>query len=325
MSFEQFPQEYMPYWPQLFKLEAIAIEGVAADSILRIEHIGSTSIAGMLAKPIIDILVVVKAGAFSSFIKAMEKLNYTSKGENGIAGRRYFSRPQIGTQLGVHVHCFEEGHSEIAKHIAFRNYLISHPHVAKQYQGLKRQILATPEMTRTKYQELKQDFLSQTTKEALTWFAARSPNEKAVQKVVVYVLRKRSETTEVLVFDHVKFMEVSPQLPSGSVEDGEDYALAAKRELLEESGVLAKRNIRYLGSYVFYKSYNNQFQERHIFTLTDSSLEDRWTHTVTGTGEDQDLEFRYYWLPLSEAIEKLQANLGDGLVLFAQEIENNVT
>lgn len=320
MPFEYSPEKYSAQWPTLYKQEAAAIFEKCSGRIIRIEHIGSTSLPGMLAKPILDILVEVNAGDLKSITSQMEKLNYTSKGEHGIAGRSYFSKSIVDSPLAYHVHCFEEENPEIEKHLAFRKYLLSHRNIFDQYLELKEAILLNTKVTRRSYQDLKNEFLRKITQEALVWNANRIKNEKPVQKVVIYALRRRNDILEVLVFDHVKFMEVSPQLPSGTVETDEDIKISAKRELLEESGILPKEDISYLGSYVFYKHFNDQFQERYIFALCDDSIPEKWTHAVTGEGDDQNLEFRYYWLPVSVAKDKLQANLGDGLLFFAEDI-----
>jgi 8-oxo-dGTP pyrophosphatase MutT (NUDIX family) len=142
---------------------------------------------------------------------------------------------------------------------------------------------------------------------------------KTVKKVLVYALRKREEL-EVLVFDHVKYPEVSPQLPAGTVEKDEDILEAAKRELFEESGVQVIGELKFLGNYTFYKELSNQYHDRHIFVFNGDGISEGWVHTVTGKGEDEHLQFNYYWLPVFIAQDKLQANLGDGFKLFGNKI-----
>ncbi|MNL04610.1 CTP pyrophosphohydrolase [compost metagenome] len=150
-------------------------------------------------------------------------------------------------------------------------------------------------------------------------FIIASQKIKTVKKVLIYALRKR-EQLEVLVFDHVKYPEVSPQLPAGTVEPNEDILEAAKREFLEESGVQTAQDLKFIGNYLFFKELSNQYHDRHIFVVNGDHISDGWIHTVTGTGEDEHLEFKYHWLPVSIAQEKLQANLGDGFKIFREKI-----
>lgn len=142
---------------------------------------------------------------------------------------------------------------------------------------------------------------------------------RTVQKVLIYALRRRDEL-EVLVFDHAQYPKVSSQVPAGTVEHGEDTLIAAKREFFEESGVAITRGLKFIGNYTFFKESANQYHDRHIFIFDGVDLPENWTHTVTGQGEDEHLEFKYYWLPVSIAQDKLQAHLGDGFNMFAEKI-----
>lgn len=145
---------------------------------------------------------------------------------------------------------------------------------------------------------------------------------REVKKVVIYVTREIEGELQVLVFDHLKYPEVSPQVPSGTVESGEDILVAAKRELFEESGLKLEQEFHYLGSYEYFKSQVNQLQLRNHFLVFSKDLANEWTHAVTGSGVDQNLEFKYYWLPLLLAQATLQVGLGDGLAYFAEKINN---
>ena len=319
--FTNSPVVYDGRWPELFKIEADRVRMAANSVVVRIDHIGSTAVAGLSAKPILDILVEVKVGRLAELAPALVSYGFTSKGENGIAGRSYFSRAATAESLAVHHHAFESGHAELAKHLAFRDYLRAHRDVTRAYDALKNEILARPEITRDAYQDLKSKFVSDTSVAALAWYLKRvSENPKALKapkrKAVVYAMRERAGRREVLVFDHAKFPDVSPQVPSGSVERGEDVLDGALREFIEESGAALKTKLRFLGSYVYYKPHIDKFQERFHFNVEAGSLPDQWTHFVTGEGSDRDLEFRYYWMDVRDAAVKLQIGLGDGLKYF---------
>jgi GrpB-like predicted nucleotidyltransferase (UPF0157 family)/8-oxo-dGTP pyrophosphatase MutT (NUDIX family) len=316
------PARYSGQWPALFAKEAATIREACGSTIVSLEHIGSTSIAGMLAKPVLDMLIEARRGEIALLAKPLEGLGYTAKGENGIPGRSYFSRAASELGLAVHIHSFKQGHPEIAKHLAFRDYLRSHREVAREYAELKASILKDSRVTRDQYQNAKNDFLVRANRDAMEWRRGRGSSEFPVKKVVIYVFRQSDKN--VLVFDHANAPEASPQVPSGTVDGDENLLTAAKRELREESGLSPAQKLHALGSYVYYKSYNDQFQVRNIFLVADDSAPDRWTHRVTGAGEDADLEFRYRWMPMERARSELKANLGDGLEYFREDIDSFV-
>lgn len=139
-------------------------------------------------------------------------------------------------------------------------------------------------------------------------------SDKLIEKVVIYILRIKKNRQEILVFDHVKYPEVSQQVPAGTVELNEDLQLAAIRELYEESGVKLAA-LQLAGSYVFFGIHSGQFQERNIFVSEASeALKDEWIHTVSGKGDDQNLQFKYYWMPIEEAHKSLKGRLADGFI-----------
>jgi len=105
--------------------------------LLNITHIGSTAVEGLAAKPIIDILIEVSSlQALDANNDAMASLCYVAKGENGIADRRYFQKG--GINRTHHVHAFLTADPNITRHIAFKEYLMTHKVIAQQYGTLKR-------------------------------------------------------------------------------------------------------------------------------------------------------------------------------------------
>lgn len=106
------------------------------DEMIRIEHFGSTAIVGMCAKPVIDILCVVKSiNNIDTFNDSMAKLGYDVAGEWGIVGRHLFRKG--GAARTHHIHMYEHGNHEIARHVIFRDYVQAHPHEALHYRRLK--------------------------------------------------------------------------------------------------------------------------------------------------------------------------------------------
>jgi GrpB-like predicted nucleotidyltransferase (UPF0157 family)/8-oxo-dGTP pyrophosphatase MutT (NUDIX family) len=128
---------YDPAWPGLFQEEATRLTSLFAGELVAIHHMGSTAIPGMVAKPIVDILPVVRdIEAVDGFNDAMVSLGYVPKGENGIAGRRFFSRDVAGVRR-YHLHVFQAGHPEIDRHLDLVAYLRAHPDQAQRYGDLK--------------------------------------------------------------------------------------------------------------------------------------------------------------------------------------------
>ena len=124
-------------WPTQFQQEQPALKIVFADSNVAIHHIGSTSVQGLSAKPIIDILVEVDClSCFEEKHIELGALGYIAKGENGIVGRRYFQKG--GINRSHHLHGFKRNDIHALKHLAFRDYLRSNPTVALEYGELKR-------------------------------------------------------------------------------------------------------------------------------------------------------------------------------------------
>lgn len=128
---------YNPQWPHMFEAEATLIKKALGDNCIAIHHIGSTSIPGLSAKPIIDILPVVK-DILKVKPEPMEALGYQAKGEYGIAFRRYF---QKGDEIRTHhVHVFEVGDPQIDRHLKFRDWMRSYNDDAKAYAALKSEL-----------------------------------------------------------------------------------------------------------------------------------------------------------------------------------------
>ncbi len=136
--------EVVPYnlqWPELFVSEAELIQHALGNNCITIHHIGSTSIPGLSAKPIIDMLPVVRdIQEVDKATNAMELLGYEAKGEYGIAFRRYFQKDKNIKAYNVHV--YQEGDPEISRYLKFRDWMRSHPDDAESYTKLKEELAA---------------------------------------------------------------------------------------------------------------------------------------------------------------------------------------
>ena len=119
--------EYSAEWPRVFEREAAAILAACLPWITEVHHIGSTSVPGLAAKPILDVLPVAAGTAEAlEAVSRMTALGYRYRGENGIAGRFYFDRVVDGRTV-MHVHMFPAGHPEVRRHLVFRDHLRDEP------------------------------------------------------------------------------------------------------------------------------------------------------------------------------------------------------
>ena len=131
----------LPYdekWKSDF--EKIRNELVAAigDLIISIEHVGSTSVEGMSAKPCIDIDVVIKDySVFSEVVKGLSAIGYIHEGDLGIKDReafKYSDKPHLQTH---HLYVCPQNSAELHRHITFRNFLRNNPDAVKKYSQIK--------------------------------------------------------------------------------------------------------------------------------------------------------------------------------------------
>lgn len=130
-----------PNWRSQFEAEARAIAPILRDTLKAIHHIGSTSIPGIYAKPIIDILVEVESlAAVDAQTPEFQALGYMAMGEFGIPGRRYLRKDNPEGVRTHHVHIFTAGSDQVTRHLNFRDYLTAHPDEAQQYSDLKRKL-----------------------------------------------------------------------------------------------------------------------------------------------------------------------------------------
>lgn len=163
--------DYSEKWAHLFEQETERLQTIFKEEMLQIEHFGSTAVPGMKAKPVIDMLCIVKSIAkVDAFNEQMSLLGYDVAGEWGIAGRRLFRKG--GADRTHHIHFYENGHPEIARHLIFRDYLKAHPQEVAAYSNFKQQ-LATRYETTSDYSPAKKEFVSEMENRALRWAAQR--------------------------------------------------------------------------------------------------------------------------------------------------------
>jgi GrpB-like predicted nucleotidyltransferase (UPF0157 family)/GNAT superfamily N-acetyltransferase len=130
---------YDSRWPEAFAGEASKMKEILGNNCLEVYHIGSTSIPGLAAKPIIDMIPVVK-DITAIDRDALEAAGYEWRGECGMPFRGFCVK--YNDQIQVHAHIWEEGHPEIDKHLLFRDYLLQHRQDLKTYESLKQKLAA---------------------------------------------------------------------------------------------------------------------------------------------------------------------------------------
>jgi len=160
---------YDPDWVNEFEKEAVYLRNIFGGEMLKIHHIGSTSIPGMDAKPIIDILMVVQdIQKMDSFNQIMQCVGYILKGENGIPGRRFFIKGDEAHHTH-HLHVFQKGHADITRHLNFRDYLIAHPVKVRKYARLKKALANRTPLDIDFYQSGKEQFIREIDEKANIW------------------------------------------------------------------------------------------------------------------------------------------------------------
>lgn len=168
-----------PTWGAAFAAEAARLQvalagdstgdGTSDSKVLAVYHIGSTAVPGIVAKPIIDIMPVVRNIAqVDAANLAMQELGYEAMGEFGMVGRRFFRKDTQGKR-SHHVHVFALGSEHIMRHLALRDYLRVHPHEAACYSDLKQQLAAAHAQDIAAYMDGKHALIKELEQNALRW------------------------------------------------------------------------------------------------------------------------------------------------------------
>ena len=144
---------YNPKWKAQFKLLERRLLA-SSDSILKVEHTGSTAIVGMLAKPIIDMIAVIsEIKDFEKVKNDLAKLGYEHVGDLGIKGREAFSHQH---EIAHHLYICHHSATELHRQILFRDYLNADLKARAEYRKIKEEIIATVGLNnRAEYVKLK--------------------------------------------------------------------------------------------------------------------------------------------------------------------------
>jgi len=168
---------YNPDWPRAFADEAVALKRSLRALPNSIEHIGSTAVPGLLAKPIIDILVGLGLYPPSDEVqRTIQALGYENLGEAGVAGRIYF-RKRTSAAFNVHV-TLKDG-DLWRNDIALRDYLRAHPNEAEGYADWKKRAVSAGSQFLLEYSQKKEPVIREMLIRAQSWSAQQGAGADA--------------------------------------------------------------------------------------------------------------------------------------------------
>ena len=156
---------YSPHWIALFQSERAYLQNSITNYRPVIEHIGSTAIPEMYAKPVVDIMVGLKEYPIADdIIEIMLSHGYRHHGEAGVTGRTYFTKRQEKGNFNAHITLL--GGVVWNDNLLLRDYLINHREVAESYSKLKQKIIESGADTLLEYSEKKSNFILRMIEEA---------------------------------------------------------------------------------------------------------------------------------------------------------------
>lgn len=158
---------YDPAWPQMFEREKSILVGTLGDKLIALEHVGSTSVAGLASKPIIDMVGAVDSfDELNYFIEKLQKLGYEYMPERMFAERKFFPKgPRENRTYHLNL-VIKDNPQQWQDVILFRDYL-RHNQVARdQYADLKKTLASKHNDDRYTYTRAKNDFIQQALRDA---------------------------------------------------------------------------------------------------------------------------------------------------------------
>ena len=153
-------QSYDESWKTDFIAIRDELDAVLKDLALSIEHVGSTSVEGLSAKPIIDIDVVIRdRSVLPEVVSALGRIGYTHEGDLGIPGREAFKYEGKDHLRKHHLYVCAQDSEELKRHLAFRDYLRNHPEAVAEYGRIKEEGAALYPYDIDRYIEHKSPFI----------------------------------------------------------------------------------------------------------------------------------------------------------------------
>jgi GrpB-like predicted nucleotidyltransferase (UPF0157 family) len=149
--------DYDPEWPSRFASLADTVSAALGPVLVRVEHVGSTSVPGLAAKPIIDLDAVVLPPDMPEAIGRLTALCYIHQGQRGVSGREAFAAPDGA--VPHHLYLCAADSQALADHLRFRDALRADARLAAEYGRLKRRLAARFGCDRDGYCEAKTEFI----------------------------------------------------------------------------------------------------------------------------------------------------------------------
>jgi GrpB-like predicted nucleotidyltransferase (UPF0157 family) len=163
--------EYDPTWPEMAAAEIARIAAAMGDEAVRIEHVGSTAVPGLAAKPIVDLqLSVADVDARSLYVEPLEELGYLFAPDPASPDFHFFGLPAARPRTH-HLHVCAAGREDERRHLVVRDYLRAHPDEVSAYAELKRGLVARAPGDRLAYIEGKEEYVAALELRALAWAA----------------------------------------------------------------------------------------------------------------------------------------------------------
>lgn len=160
-------REYRPEWKRRYEAEVEQLEAVAGDRLLDFEHVGSTAVEGLAAKPILDLVAVVDdLDDADDLIPVLEAEGYEHRPNDGVPDRLFFAKGPRTNRTHYLSVCERESEC-YREQVAFRDYLRDHPEVAAEYESLKRDLAAAHADDRDAYTAGKEAFVERVLERAL--------------------------------------------------------------------------------------------------------------------------------------------------------------
>ena len=151
--------QYNPDWPAVFEAEARRLRAACGSALIAVEHIGSTALPGLAAKPVLDVMLgVTRLEDADALVAPICALGYDYFGRYVRSSRFFFVLRANGRRV-IHAHGFVAGGPHWRRHLFFRDHLRTHPQAAERYQSLKRELAARFESDREAYSDGKKAFL----------------------------------------------------------------------------------------------------------------------------------------------------------------------